>query len=275
MAYDERIRKLMERFTIKSRDGVDISVMKAGAGPALLLIHGALLNATLAWAAVLRRLQEHFTVYAMDRRGRAPSGDGAEYSISLEAEDIARVVEAIGEPVVIVAHSYGALATIEALLTQQLNSVTRVILYEPPGIVAGVAARADGVAKMEQALAANDRDEVVRCFLMDQIGAPAEVLAALKSSPIYPIVLQIASTLPRESRTVNAWHTTRGRPGVWETPTVLLLGSETKGAMREGVMLLSRTMPDSWLIVIEGQGHSAMLQAPDLFVDTLLDARIP
>ncbi len=85
----------MERFTVKSRDGVDISVMKAGAGPALLLIHGALLNATLSWAAVLPRLQEHFTVYAMDRRGRAPSGDGTEYSISLEAEDIARVVEAI------------------------------------------------------------------------------------------------------------------------------------------------------------------------------------
>lgn len=267
----------MERFTVQSRDGVDISVMKAGAGPSLLLIHGALLNATLAWAAVLPRLQEHFTVYAMDRRGRAPSGDGTEYSISLEAEDIAGVVEAVSvetkrQPLVIVAHSYGALATIEALLTQGLSSVTRVILYEPPGIVAGIAARAAGVAKMEQALAANDRDEVVRCFLIDQIGAPPEVLAAFKSSPVYPIVLQIASTLPRESRTVNAYHAVPGRPGVWKTPTVLLLGSETKGAMRDGVMLLSRTIPDSTLVVIEGQGHSAMLQAPDLFVETLLEA---
>ena len=262
----------MERFRVPSRDGVDILVMKAGAGPALLLIHGALLNATLAWAAVLRRLQEHFTVYAMDRRGRAPSGDVTEYSISLEAEDIAGVVEAIAQPLVIVAHSYGALATIEALLTQRLSSVTRVILYEPPGIVAGIAARAAGVERMEQALAANDRGEVVRCFLIDQIGAPPEVLAAFKSSPAYPIVLQIASTLPRESRTVNSYHTVPGRPGVWNTPTVLLLGSETKGAMRDGVMLLSRTIPDSRLVVIEGQGHSAMLQAPDLFVDTLLEA---
>ncbi len=262
----------MERFTVPSRDGVDISVMKTGAGPALLLIHGALLNATLSWAAVLPRLQEHFTVYAMDRRGRAPSGDGTEYSIALEAEDIERVVEAITEPVVIVAHSYGALATIETLLTQHLNSVTRVILYEPPGIVAGIAARAAGVATMEQALAANDRDEIVRCFLIDQIGAPPDVLASFKSSAVYPIILQIASTLPRESRTVNAYHATPERPGVWKTPTVLLLGSETKGPMRDGVMLLSRTIPDSRLIVIEGQGHSAMLQAPDLFVDTLVEA---
>ncbi len=42
--------------------------------------------------------------------------------------------------------------------------------------------------------------------------------------------------------------------------------------MRDGVMLLSRTIPDSRLVEIEGQGHSAMLQAPDLFVDTLLEA---
>jgi pimeloyl-ACP methyl ester carboxylesterase len=262
----------VERFTVPSRDGVDISVMKTGAGPALLLIHGALLNALLSWSGVLPRLKEHFTVYAMDRRGRAPSGDGTEYSIALEAEDISRVAEAIAEPVIIVAHSYGALATIEALLTQRLNAVTSVILYEPPGIVAGIAARAAGVERMEQALAANDRDEVVRCFLIDQIGAPPEVLAAFKSSPVYPIVLQIASTLPRESRTVNAYHATPGRPGVWKIPTLLLLGSETKGAMRDGVMLLSRTIPGSRLMVIEGQGHSAMLQAPDLFVATLLEA---
>jgi pimeloyl-ACP methyl ester carboxylesterase len=246
--------------------------MKTGAGPALLLIHGALLNATFSWSAVLPRLKEHFTVYAMDRRGRAPSGDGPEYSIALEAEDITRVVEAIAQPVVIVAHSYGALATIEALLTQRMNSVTRVILYEPPGIVAGVAARAEGVARMDQALAANDRAEIVRTFLIDQIGAPPEVLAAFKSSPMYPIILQIASTLPRESRTVNSWHAVPGRPGMWKTPTVLLLGSETKGAMRDGVMLLSRIIPDSRLVMIEGQGHSAMMQAPDLFVDTLLSA---
>jgi len=262
----------VERFTVLSGDGVDISVTKTGAGPALLLIHGALMNSLLSWSGVLPRLKEHFTVYAMDRRGRAPSGDGAEYSISLEAEDIAGVVKTIGQPVVIVAHSYGALATIEALLTQRLDSVTRVILYEPPGIVAGVAARAAGVAKMEQALAANDRAEIVRCFLMDQIGAPPEVLAGFKSSPAYPVILQIASTLPRESRTVNFWHEVPGRPGAWKTPTTLLLGSETKGAMRDGVMLLSRTIPDSKLVAIEGQGHSAMMQAPDLFVDTLLSA---
>src|SRR5580658_8304435 len=105
----------IQRLTVASSGKVSISVMKAGAGPALLLIHGALLNATLSWAAVLAKLAEHFTVYAMDRRGRAPSGDAADYSISLEAGDIVRVIKAIGQPVTVLAHSYGALATLEAL----------------------------------------------------------------------------------------------------------------------------------------------------------------
>ena len=104
-----------ERFTVRSTDGVEISVQKAGSGPTLLLIHGALLNGSLSWGAVLPKLAEHFTVYAMDRRGRAPSGDAKEYSISNEADDIAAVVDAIGAPVIVLSHSYGALAALEAL----------------------------------------------------------------------------------------------------------------------------------------------------------------
>ena len=40
-----------ERFTVLSKDGVEISVQKAGSGPALLLIHGALLNGPISWGA--------------------------------------------------------------------------------------------------------------------------------------------------------------------------------------------------------------------------------
>lgn len=80
-----------ERFTVKSKDGVGISVQKTGAGPSLLLVHGALLNGTIACGAVMPKFAERFTVYAMDRRGRVPSGDAKEHSLSVEADDIAAV----------------------------------------------------------------------------------------------------------------------------------------------------------------------------------------
>lgn len=257
-----------QRFTVRSRDGVEISVQKTGAGAALLLVHGALLNATLSWFAVMPQLAERFTVYAMDRRGRAPSGDANRYSLSLEADDIAGVVAAIAQPVILLAHSYGALAALEAL--DKLEGVTQAILYEAPGL-SSTAPDSAVLEKLDRALAADNREEIVTVFLLEQIGAPAEALEAFKSSPVWPIVLEIASTLPREAHTVNSYKAAPARLAAVKIPTVILAGSETAGRMRESVDAVCRAIPDSRLAILEGQGHSAMMQAPDLFVSRVVE----
>jgi pimeloyl-ACP methyl ester carboxylesterase len=244
--------------------------MKTGAGPALLLIHGALLNATLSWGAVLEKLAGHFTVYAMDRRGRAPSGDAESYSISMEAGDIARVVEAIGQPVTILAHSYGALATLEAL--EQLKGVTRLLLYEPPVTLTPLGPESEEtMLRMDRALRANDREKIVTIFLCEQIGAPPERLAAFKSSPVWPLVLQIASTLPREARAVNTPRDLAPRLARCTIPTIMLLGSETPGRMRENSIFVSQAIPGAQLVMLEGQGHAAMMDAPNFFAEKIAE----
>ncbi|HTA41995.1 MAG TPA: alpha/beta hydrolase [Bryobacteraceae bacterium] len=258
-----------DRFAIKSTGAVEISVLKSGSGPALLLVHGALLNVAMTWFAVLPKLAEQFTVYAMDRRGRPPSGDGKEYSIALEVDDITSVIAAIGQPVIVLAHSYGALVALAAV--PRLQAVRQLILYEPPGIIPGPE-QTDAVPKMERALEAGNREEIVTLFLRDQIGAPPEVLAGFKQSPLWPKVLEISPTLPRESRTVNASPLSLESLAACSIPAVILAGSETRGRMREGVDLLCRTIPDCRLVVLEGQGHTAMMQAPELFVDKVLEA---
>src|SRR5277367_4690267 len=180
-----------ERFTVHSNDGVQISVQKAGSGPALLLIHGALLNGSLSWGAVLPKLAEHFTVYAMDRRGRAPSGDAIDYSISNEVDDVAAVIEAIDEPITVLAHSYGALVSLEAL--NRLSSVRRLLLYEPPVTLKPHTKETpnstDAVANMQRALEDGDYAGVVTSFLRDQIRVPPDRIGMMRSSPMWPIVL--------------------------------------------------------------------------------------
>jgi pimeloyl-ACP methyl ester carboxylesterase len=260
-----------ERFTVASSDGVQISVQKVGSGPALLLVHGALLNGSLSWGAVLPKFAEHFTVYAMDRRGRAPSGDAKEYSLANEAGDIAAVVEAIGGPVVVLAHSYGALATLEAL--NRLKTVSHLILYEPP--VTLKPAETDAVANMERALAANDREQLVTTFLRDQIRVPPEGVAMMRSSPMWPVVLQIASTLPRESRAVNTYRPSTDRFANWKTPTTVLLGSETVGLLRDAASFVRDAIPGCRMVILEGQGHGAMLDAPDFFAGKILEIARP
>jgi pimeloyl-ACP methyl ester carboxylesterase len=256
-----------ERFTVASSDGIEISVQKAGSGPALLLVHGALFNGSLSWGAVLPKLAEHFTVYAMDRRGRAPSGDAKEYSISKEADDISSVVGAIGGPVVVLAHSYGALAALDGL--DWLKNVSHLILYEPPvALKPGDPANA---ANLERALEANDREQIVITFLRDQIGAPPDRIAMLSSSPIWPTVLDIASTLPRETRAVNTYRSSSERLANWKTPTTLLLGSLTVGMLRDAAFFVRDAIPGCRLVMLEGQGHGAMLDAPEFFANKILE----
>ena len=256
-----------ERFKVASSDGVEISVQKAGSGPALLLVHGALFNGTLSWGAVLPKLAEHFTVYVMDRRGRAPSGDSKEYSISKEADDISSVVGAIGGPVIILAHSYGALAAIDGL--DRLKNVSHLILYEPPVALKPVDPTI--AANLERALKANDRAEVVTIFLRDQIGAPPDRIEKLKSLPIWPTVLEIASTLPRETRSVNSYRSSAERLANWRIPTTLLLGSVTAGMLRDAAFFVRDAIPGCRLVMLEGQGHGAMLDAPEFFANKVLE----
>src|SRR5690349_20970515 len=98
---------------IRSVDGTAIAYRRSGSGPPLVLVHGT--SATPArWASVAPRLESHFTVYAVDRRGRGMSGDASSYAIEREFEDVAAVVLSIDGPVDLLGHSYGAICALEA-----------------------------------------------------------------------------------------------------------------------------------------------------------------
>ena len=73
-----------------SADGTRIAYKRSGNGPPLVLVHGATSNHT-RWAGILPELEDEFTVFAMERRGRGESGDAATYSIDREYEDVVAV----------------------------------------------------------------------------------------------------------------------------------------------------------------------------------------
>ena len=67
--------------SIQSQDGTPIRYFRRGHGPAILLIHGTAADHS-RWAPVVPALQRHFTLYAMDRRGRGGGGDAAAYRMA-------------------------------------------------------------------------------------------------------------------------------------------------------------------------------------------------
>ena len=99
----------------------------SGEGPSLVLVHGAG-SARWSFDAVRPHLEGHFTVIAIDRRGRGDSTDGADYSLESEYEDVAAVVRDAGPGALLMGHSYGGLVAAGAA---GLLDLPRLALYEP------------------------------------------------------------------------------------------------------------------------------------------------
>src|SRR6202034_4358920 len=142
------------------------------------------------------------------------------------------------------AHSYGAVATLDAI--DRLKAVSHLILYEPP-LTLAPAGRPDSdkiLGDMERALQAGNREEAVTIFLRDQVRMPREQMAAFQWSPKWPVAVEVAHTLPRESRVVNTYRDWTQQLGNCSIPTTVLLGSETTASeLKEGSMFISRAIP--------------------------------
>jgi pimeloyl-ACP methyl ester carboxylesterase len=253
------------RQTTVSRDGTPIGWWRSGGGPDLLLVHGTTADHT-RWETMLPLLEPHATVHAMDRRGRGGSGDSAEYSLAAEADDVAAVVEAIGRPVDVFGHSYGALVTLEAALRS--TGVRRTVLYEP---ALGTTTFPEETARMERSLADGRREDVVVTLLRDLAGMTDEQLAAARALPSWMGRVAAAHTVVREMRAEEAYRFDPDRFTGFGVPTLLLRGSESPPWLQTETDLVAGALPAARVVPLIGHGHVAMLSAPQLVVDMILE----
>src|SRR5260370_8434832 len=88
-----------------SLDGTRIDYEQRGSGPALVLVHGGLVDRSF-WGPSVPLLAQYYTVYALDPRGH---GNSIPYpaapDIAREYEDVAAMVAAVGAPVPPHAHA--------------------------------------------------------------------------------------------------------------------------------------------------------------------------
>jgi pimeloyl-ACP methyl ester carboxylesterase len=250
---------------ITSKDGTLIAYQRSGKGPPLVLVHGTTADHT-RWRPILPPLEEHFTVYALDRRGRGESGDNNadHYAIEREFDDVAAVVDSIGEPVNLLGHSYGAICSLEAAV--RTNNLRRLVLYEPP-IPTGVEIypRAS-VERIQAALASGDRDGAVAAFLGEIAHVPPQEVELLRSLPAWQGRVAAAHTILREMHTAETYIFDPERFHRMNTPTLLLLGGDSPQFFQLAIQVAQSALPNSRLTVMPGQQHTAMNTAPDLFV---------
>jgi pimeloyl-ACP methyl ester carboxylesterase len=246
---------------VTSHDGTEIAYHRTGVGPSLVLVHG---TAAAHWSFrfVEPLLARSFTVYAVERRGRGDSGDGADFAIEREFEDVAAVVDSIGEHVDVFGHSYGATVAIGAALLAR--NLRRLVLYEPSAGVAAVAAAE--LDEVEGLVARGTRDQALaRAFR--SFGLAPEEVEQLRASPTWEARVAFVDTVAREVRAEEACRFTAAQLREVTSPVLFLLGEESPAWASEATEEIRAAVPDGRVAVLAGQGHVAIMTAPELVVD--------
>jgi pimeloyl-ACP methyl ester carboxylesterase len=258
----------MSQETVTAVDGTPIAYWRSGEGSPLVLVHGTAADHG-RWRPVLPVFEERFTVCAVDRRGRGGSGDSDDYAIEREFEDVAAVVDSLGEPVNLLGHSYGALCALEAALLTR--NIRKLVLYDPGIEVAGeeIYLR-EVIERLEALLGAGDRDGVVATTMREVAGLPPEVVEYMRSQPAWQARVAAAHTIPRELRAVKAYGFDPERFRDVGVPTLLLSGGDSPAALRRTGEVVEAALPDSRTVVMAGHGHAAMDTGTDLFTTEVL-----
>lgn len=255
------------RFDVRSADGTPIAVWTVGEGPALVLVHGSIQDHTIS-GALVGELRSAITTHSMDRRGFGASGDGANYALERDFEDVAAVVDAVaalaGGPVALWGHSYGANCAMGgAALT---SNISHLILYEPS---LGVAYPAGWIDTVEEAIARGDNETAIVAVLRDLLEFTDEQIDVLRSGPEWPSRLATAPTVAREARAEEDWVY---RPGAFDgiaAETLLLSGSESPTVVKQATDAALAAIPGARLHVLEGHAHIAHRMHPDLVAETV------
>jgi pimeloyl-ACP methyl ester carboxylesterase len=249
--------------TVTSRDGTKIAYDTQGAGPAVILVAGALCS-RLSWSgpALSKSLAPSFTVINYDRRGRGDSGDTSPYAVEREIDDIEALIDEVGGAACLYGHSSGAALILEAAMKLG-DKVKKLALYEAPYNDDPEAQSAWNkyVKELGALLATGRRADAVALF-MKYLGQPDAQIEGMRHAPIWAMLQAIAPTLAYDhtailglTAAVPAERAARVR-----APALVMSGSMTYPFMLETARALSQAIPHARLLTLEGQSHDVNVE---------------
>ena len=233
--------------TVTSKDGTRIAFDRTGEGPAVILVVGAF-NERPTGAPLARALEQHFTVFNYDRRGRGESDDTAPYAVEREIEDLDALITEAGGSARVFGYSSGAILSLRA--AAQGSAISQLALFEPPP----TGARAGELApELSELVAAGRRGDAVELFQTEAVGIPAAIVAQLRNAPFRPALEKIAQTLVYESTILKALPD--GLTASVKVPTLVIDGDQSPEVMRQAAKSLADALPDGQYRTLVGQGH--------------------
>jgi hypothetical protein len=132
------------------------------------------------------------------------------------------------------------------------------------------------VPHLIELVSAGRRGEAVEYFMTEAVGTPAEMVAQMRQSPMWPQIEAVAHTIPYDGAIMG--DTMSGNPSTlrkWAyvtVPTLVMDGTvflgrgESHAFLRHGAQELATILPDAQHRTLEGQDHGP---ADDVLVPVL------
>jgi pimeloyl-ACP methyl ester carboxylesterase len=253
-----------------SQDGTVIAFDRSGKGPAVILVGGAFqyraIDPRTAQLAAL--LAQHFTVFHYDRRGRGDSLDTQPYAVEREVEDLNALIKEAGGQAATFGMSSGGVLTLEA--AKRGLAITKLALYEPPFNSGDNTARqaSENYTRQLTALLTEGRWGDAVALAMTTWGAPAEAIAGMRQTPIWPLFESVAPTLAYDNAIMGDGSVPTERLASLTVPTLVIDGGASPAFMHNAAQALALALPNAQHRTLEGQTHDV---APEALAPVLVE----
>jgi pimeloyl-ACP methyl ester carboxylesterase len=240
---------------VTSRDGTQIAYDLTGRGQVVILVLGAL-NSRKSGAKLAKLLSSRFCVISFDRRGRGDSTDTTPYAPQREVEDVAALVDEVGEPVYLYGHSSGAALALEVAIKLR-KKIKRLAIYEVPYALQKDAIKASKEydKQLKRLLVSGRKGDAVALFIRN-VGVSDKQLQAIRRLPMWKGLVGMAPTLAYESAVLGEGH---ALPTALlrriSIPTLVMHGGKGAASMRDAAQAISKTIPKAQLRTLDGQTH--------------------
>jgi pimeloyl-ACP methyl ester carboxylesterase len=244
--------------TVTSADSTTIAFDQCGAGPPVILVHGAMTDKTHpTLRALATTMSPWFTMINYDRRGRGESGDTRPYAVEREIEDLDALIAAVGGSAMVFGGSSGAALALEAAARNP--AISRLALWEPPYHVDDGAPDLppDFGTRLEDLVRQGRRGDAIELFMVEAAEVPASAVAAMRAQPSWPAVEAVAHTLAYEAAVLGPGNALPAeRLAAIAQPALVLTGQNSPAWMTSAGKAVAAAAPVARHRVLEAQTHN-------------------
>lgn len=238
-----------------SADGTPIAYTVVGEGRPVIIVGGAFSTAAAGIPLAETLAGAGYRGVAVDRRGRGESGDTPPYRPRREVEDLAAVIDAVGDGAAVLGHSSGALLALYA--AAEGVPAAHLFLSEPPFRFGVDEPAADLPERLQELVDGGEPEEAVTLFQREAVGLPEEMLAQIRSSPFFASLVPLAQSVVYDTLLSQAVSNPTEAMLNVRVPVTILRGEPTYPFLARAADRLAELMPAAELVVVpESHDHA-------------------